>query len=98
MNRDESNADAMNDQPEARQPSEVGTGTRQDVPVLRGLAVPAPANALSRFRRRATLMQGTRMLFESQVTGFWVVLDAFLRLLLGGRSSSEQHAPEGDRA
>jgi hypothetical protein len=48
------------------------------LPELQGLAVKAPAGAFSRFRRRAGLMQGGKLLIDSQVTGFWIVLDALL--------------------
>jgi hypothetical protein len=34
-------------------------------------------------------MQGTRMLFETQVTGFWVVLDTILKRLLGGEPPTQ---------
>jgi hypothetical protein len=36
------------------------------------------------------------MLFESQVAGFWVVLDAFLRLALGRKPVAAEAASEGD--
>jgi hypothetical protein len=93
----------MNEQPEPRKPAQDASrnqaqGAASELPVLHSLAMPAPENTFIRFRRRATLMQGTRMLFESQVTGFWIVLDAFLRLLLGGGPSGKQRAAEGDRA
>jgi hypothetical protein len=63
---------------------------------LRQLGVESPPQPLSRFRKRAAVMQGTRMLFESQVTGFWVVLDAFLRLALGRKPVAAEAASEGD--
>ena len=50
---------------------------------LRAFRMKAPESALPRFRLRARLMQGGRMLMESQVTGFWLVLDTVLRRLLG---------------
>jgi hypothetical protein len=66
---------------------------------LRELAVSSPPHTFQRFRRRATVVQGTRMLFESQVTGFWIVLDAFLRLALGGSSiQPEATASQRDEA
>lgn len=51
---------------------------------LSTLKAQAPAATFDRFRRRASFVQGTRMLFETQVTGFWVVLDTILKRLLGG--------------
>jgi hypothetical protein len=63
---------------------------------LRQLGVASPPQTLSRFRKRAAVMQGTRMLFESQVAGFWVVLDAFLRLALGRKAVAAEAASEGD--
>jgi hypothetical protein len=63
---------------------------------LRQLGVASPPQTLSRFRKRAAVMQGTRMLFESQVAGFWVVLDAFLRLALGRKPVAAEAASEGD--
>ena len=48
------------------------------LPELQGLAVKAPVGAFSRFRRRAGLMQGGKLLIDSQVTGFWIVLDTLL--------------------
>jgi hypothetical protein len=66
---------------------------------LRELSVSSPQQTFQRFRRRATVVQGTRMLFESQVTGFWTVLDAFLRMALGDRpNQSEATASQGDEA
>ena len=66
---------------------------------LRSLSVDSPEHTFQRFRRRATVVQGTRMLFESQVSGFWVVLDAFLRLALGGSTTQpETTASQGDEA
>jgi hypothetical protein len=66
------------------------------VQALRQLGVASPPQTLSRFRKRAAVMQGTRMLFESQVAGFWLVLDAFLRLALGGKPVAAKTATEGD--
>lgn len=65
---------------------------------LRRLAVSSPQQTFERFRRRAAVVQGTRMLFESQVTGFWIVLDAFLRLALGGATKTEAADAQGDEA
>jgi hypothetical protein len=66
---------------------------------LRQLAVSSPQDSLQRFRRRATVVQGTRMLFESQITGFWIVLDAFLRMALGGKDTQLKAADsQGDEA
>ena len=66
---------------------------------LRELSVSSPQHTFQRFRRRAAVVQGTRMLFESQVTGFWIVLDAFLRLALGGSSiQPEATASQRDEA
>jgi hypothetical protein len=83
-----------------------------DLPELRGLEAQAPPSTFLRFRRRAGMVQGTRMLFESQVTGFWVVLDTLLRHLLGSSAppspdplhaasstaSSTLSSPAGDTA
>lgn len=52
---------------------------------LRQLGSVSPPQTLTRFRKRAVVLQGTRMLFESQVFGFWVVLDAFMRLIFGSK-------------
>ncbi len=66
---------------------------------LRELAISSPQQTFDRFRRRASVVQGTRMLFESQVNGFWIVLDAFLRLTLGGASTEPEAADtQGDEA
>ena len=66
---------------------------------LKRLSVSSPPQTFQRFRRRATVVQGTRMLFESQVTGFWIVLDAFLRLALGSPSNQpEATASQRDEA
>lgn len=56
---------------------------------LRMLQAQAPATTFDRFRRRASFVQGTRMLFETQVTGFWVVLDTILKRLLGGEPPAQ---------
>lgn len=55
--------------------------TMDDLPELRGLLLPAPQSAFLRFRRRAGLMQGGKLLVESQVVGFWLVLDTLLKRL-----------------
>ena len=96
---------------ERNEPGEVGSSEpRQHTPprggddiealqALRRLSVPSPEHTFQRFRRRAAVVQGTRMLFESQVTGFWIVLDAFLRLALGGSTKpAEAIASHGDEA
>ena len=48
---------------------------------LSGSAVEAPDDVLKRFRKRATIVQGTRVLLEKQIFGFWVVLNTFLKLI-----------------
>lgn len=76
-----------------------GVDDSEAMQALRGLHVESPQSTFERFRRRATVVQGTRMLFESQVTGFWIVLDAFLRLALGGAPPQPQAADSyGDEA
>lgn len=52
---------------------------------LHRLGAVSPPDTFSRFRKRAAVLQGTRILFESQVFGFWIVLNALLRILLGSR-------------
>ncbi len=53
----------------------------QPMEMLAGMAVTAPDNSMARFRRRAKILQGTRILFEKQVFGFWIVLNTLLKLL-----------------
>jgi hypothetical protein len=68
----------MNDNPRNKQNDEIQDSEMQQ---LRRLVVTAPPTAFNRFRRRAGIMQGSRLLIESQVTGFWLVLDAILKRL-----------------
>jgi hypothetical protein len=76
-----------------------GSDDNEALRALRRLSVNSPDHTFQRFRRRATVVQGTRMLFESQVSGFWIVLDAFLRLALGGSTAKpEATTPQGDEA
>ncbi len=82
---------AMENEPRSDAGNDAEGDTQIDA--LRSLAVPAPADVFLRFRRRAAVVQGTRMLFESQVIGFWVVLDALLRLLLGSKPRSTRSTP-----
>lgn len=56
----------------------------EEVPELRQLsrlAAAAPSSTFARFRRRVSLLQGARMLAETQINGFWVVLDLLLKRL-----------------
>jgi hypothetical protein len=53
----------------------------QPMEMLVGMAVDAPGDSMERFRRRAKILQGARVLFEKQVFGFWIVLNTFLKLL-----------------
>ena len=53
----------------------------QPMEMLVGMAVDAPDDSMERFRRRAKILQGARVLFEKQVFGFWIVLNTFLKLL-----------------
>ncbi len=46
-----------------------------------GLHLEAPPDTLDRFRRRASLLRGTRFIVERQFYGFWIVLNTFLKLL-----------------
>lgn len=55
---------------------------------LRQLVVAAPPLTFKRFRRRARLIQGTRTLAETQVHGFWVVLDVVLKRLFRAMRST----------
>ncbi len=48
---------------------------------LEGLSLEAPPDTLDRFRRRASLLTGTRFVLERQIYGFWIVLNTFLKLL-----------------
>lgn len=74
---------------------------------LRRLVVAAPSSVLVRFRKRTALLQGARILTETQVYGFWLVLDIILKRLfqhfvrrttttVAATSSSNRHV--GDRA
>lgn len=48
---------------------------------LRRLFAEAPSSVFIRFRRRTAVLQGARMLAETQVYGFWLVLDIILTRL-----------------
>lgn len=79
--------------------SAAAAGQQDAVAALRSLSVSSPEHTFQRFRRRASIVQGTRMLFESQVTGFWIVLDAFLRLAFcGSPLQPEATASQRDKA
>jgi len=72
---------------------------------LRRLVAAAPSSTFSRFRRRARVVQGTRVLFESQIYGFWTVLDIVLKRLFRITKAEPTNASEssmninlGDRA
>ncbi|MFN0088155.1 MAG: hypothetical protein ACKVX9_22385 [Blastocatellia bacterium] len=53
-----------------------------DFTELRRLNAVAPANTLSRLRRRLGILQLGRDLVMRQAFAFWMVLDAFLRIFL----------------
>lgn len=48
---------------------------------LADLRTEAPAGTLERFRKRASLLKGARFVLESQIYGFWIVLDTFFKLV-----------------
>ncbi len=48
---------------------------------LEGLSLEAPPDTIDRFRKRASLLSGARFVLERQIFGFWIVLNAFLKLL-----------------
>ena len=74
-----------------------GNNEERDFQRLRRLAVSAPTSTFSRFRKRANILQGTRMLFESQIHGFWIVLDIVLkRLFRPARHSQPYHQTHPD--
>lgn len=58
---------------------------------FRRLFVAAPSSTFSRFRKRANIHLGTRMLFESQIHGFWIVLDILLKRIFRVVRSSPNH-------
>lgn len=87
-----------------QQPSpQINPGAEPELGHLRALSAIAPPSTFARFRRRAGMVQGTRMLFETQINGFWLVLDTVLKRLLrsdavmpGAKESSDRQT--GDRA
>jgi hypothetical protein len=91
----------MTDQGENRQVFS-GGNEEHDFQRLRRLVVAAPPSTLSRFRKRANILQGTRMLFESQIHGFWIVLDIVLKRLFRAAHRPPSHYPTrpdmGERA
>jgi hypothetical protein len=80
----------MTDQGENRQVFS-GSNEERDFQQLRRLAVAAPPSTFSRFRKRASILQGTRLLFESQIHGFWIVLDIVLKRLFRVAQSAPSH-------
>jgi hypothetical protein len=72
------------DEPSGSNPFEKSGAAR----ALRRLSAVSPPETFHRLRKRAAVLQGTRMLFESQVFGFWIVLNALLRILLGSHATS----------
>lgn len=48
---------------------------------LDGLRLDAPPDTLDRFRKRASIAVGARYVLERQFYGFWIVLNAVLKLL-----------------
>lgn len=48
---------------------------------LEHLEVAAPANTMDRMRKRLRTFLLGRELLDTQVYGFWIVLDAFLRVI-----------------
>ncbi len=64
---------------------------------LRQLKADAPANTLTRLRRRLGVLQLGRDLIERQAFAFWTILDAFLRIFLTRPSRERQgHAAAPD--
>ncbi|WP_263377427.1 hypothetical protein [Granulicella paludicola] len=48
---------------------------------MEALRLDAPSDTLDRFRKRASLVVGTRYVLERQFYGFWIVLNTMLKLL-----------------
>ena len=46
-----------------------------------GLHLEAPPDTVARFRKRASLLQGSRFVLERQFHGFWIVLNTFLKMI-----------------
>ena len=46
-----------------------------------GLHLDAPPDTVARFRKRASLLRGSRFVLERQFYGFWIVLNTFLKLI-----------------
>ncbi len=81
----------MTDQSENRQA--FGNNEEHEFKQLRKLVVAAPPSTFNRFRKRANILQGTRMLFESQIHGFWIILDIVLkRLFRTAQSNPSYHS------
>ena len=64
---------------------------------LEGLHVEAPPDTLDRFRKRASIFEGTRFVLERQIYGFWIVLNSLLKLLFK-HASVPVPAPEQKQA
>ena len=80
----------MTDQGENRQVFS-GSNEEHNFQQLRRLVAAAPPSTFNRFRKRANVLQGTRMLFESQIHGFWIVLDIVLKRLFRVAQSAPSH-------
>ena len=68
-----------------------GSNEEHNFQQLRRLVAAAPPSTFNRFRKRANVLQGTRMLFESQIHGFWIVLDIVLKRLFRVAQSAPSH-------
>jgi len=68
-----------------------GSNEEHNFQQLRRLVAAAPPSTFNRFRKRANLLQGTRMLFQSQIHGFWIVLDIVLKLLFRAAQNTPSH-------
>lgn len=62
---------------------------------MEGLRLDAPSDTLDRFRKRASLVVGTRYVLERQFYGFWIVLNTMLKLLFK-HTKVPVSAPEED--
>ena len=66
----------------------------EEMDQLQGLRVTAPKRTFLRFRHRAGLMQGGKLLLESQVAGFWLVFDTFLKRIFRAVPVTENTIPQ----
>ena len=65
-----------------------------DLLELKRLFVPAPSSTFSCFRKRAKLLQGTRLLIETQVYGYWIVFDIVLKRLFRVATVAAKQLPD----